>query len=146
MSDLQCAATLLLAVADSVEDAVALARASRDRRVAVLYTADGDPAARVARVVSERLGVPVQQKPELSGSRADDGADSPSLVRACLDEIADAHRGETVLVLGEVDTFGAVMPGGVAAAYGAPDTLRPGALVELHIDADGWTAGQRMRW
>lgn len=100
MTDLQCAATLLLGPAGAVA-------ASLDRltgaRVAHVWC-DGTPeSSAVARRAGQALGVGVTDRPD---------------VAAALDDVADLHRGETVLVVaaGDEDLEG---------------------IVEVLVDADG---------
>jgi hypothetical protein len=58
-------------------------------------------------------------------------------VRAQLEDIADRHRGEAVLVVGEPDVVSAALRGWVAG-WRADATWAPDALVALEADADGW--------
>ena len=123
MSDLQCAATLLLARHGEAstdgdlsprghEQAHALGRSLRDRRLAVVYTSTLAPAVQTAGIVERETGVSVV---------VDAGLDDGSV--AGLEALADQHRGETVLVLS-----------------GAGDEREGCAVVEVSIDADGWAA------
>jgi broad specificity phosphatase PhoE len=123
MSDLQCAATLLLARHGATsaegslsprgrEQAQALALSVRGRRLAVVYTSTSAPAVQTARIVEAGTGVPVVVREDL-GDRS--GTD--------LETLADLHRGETVLVVS-----------------GAGDERTGCAVTEISIDSDGWTA------
>jgi hypothetical protein len=125
LSDLQCAATLLLASVRGEEQARALGTSLLERRVALVYTDGSTTAARTAGLLSERLGVPVRPEPGL----APDG-------RGVLEGLADLHRGETVLVVAETEVIGRVL-GTAGRAIGSADNADD--VVELHIDADGWT-------
>ena len=121
MSDLQCPATLLVTgpgesedgalSAQGREEARTLAGEVRGARLAMIYTSSSTPAAQTADIVAAEVGVPV---------RVHEG-----LRRAELAPLADLHRGETVLVVGE----------------------RPPALgmVEVCVDSDGWTVRPRRR-
>lgn len=85
MSDLQCAATLLLVPPDRIE---ALLPAVSGARIAHVWC-DGSPeAVRAARTAAARLGVRTTERAGID---------------AHLDEVADEHRGETVLVVLERD-------------------------------------------
>ena len=123
MSDLQCAATLLLvrpgdASTDGSlsprgrEQAHVLGRSLLDRRLAVVYTSTFAASVQTAGIVERETGVSVVVHAGL-----DDGS------MAALEALADQHRGETVLVL--------------SGAGGAREGC---AIVEVSIDADGWAA------
>jgi broad specificity phosphatase PhoE len=123
MSDLQCAATLLLArhgeaAADAdltprgQEQAHALGRSLRARRLAVVYTSRQKPAVQTAAIVEGETGAPVVVR---------EGLDDRSVAE--LEALADLHRGETVLVL-----------------TGVGDEQDGCSVVEVSIDADGWAA------
>ena len=123
MSDLQCAATLLLARSGEVsadggltprgrDQAYALGRSLGDRRLAMVYTSGLEPAAQTAAIVHAETGVAVVVR---------DGLDDGSVAE--LEALADLHRGETVLVV-----------------TGARDERDRCTVVEVAIDADGWAA------
>lgn len=120
MSDLQCAATLLVAtLADGDREQVrALARSLVSRRVARVYTGTLPQSIESGAVAADVLGVDRVTIEGLDGawveSRAGRALDDPALEWVL--GIADQHRGETVLVLTD---------GGRAS------------LVELSVDADG---------
>jgi len=116
VSTLQCAATLLLAHPGAPER---LAAAVRGRRVARVW-ADGD----VGDDVAGRLSVGVTALPSA-------GTD----VGAVLDEIADAHPGETVLVLAPEVLVQELPRTCRMRVPVAP--LPPGETVEVLADADG---------
>lgn len=111
MSDLQCAATLLITGAEGV-DADRLADTLRPHHVAAVYASPLADAERVAAVVARRLGVSRHALP--AGGR---GAET-------VEGVADLHRGETVLVVAD----GEQVPG-------VPDE----GLAEVLVDGDGWT-------
>ena len=117
MSDLQCPATFLVL---ATESAASLVPDLRHARVAAVYAvaADVDAAARVAR----EAGVPVRPLEESPGTTYPDG----------LADLADLHRGETVVVV--------LRPGAVSvlAARGGLDPTRNG-VISVVVDADGWT-------
>ncbi len=104
MSDLQCAATLLLVPVDRAEG---LAGTLTHAKVARVWTGTAEHAVRVAELAAAELGVAVTTRSEL---------DDPEQIDLSLSDIADEHRGETVVVLaGDGD-----------------------AVVEVVIDGDGW--------
>ncbi len=132
MSDLQCPATMLFAVPGDVDQARALADELRDRRVAVVYTDDLPASGRAVREVSAALGAPVRSEPDLR-----EGFVAPATV---LEQLADLHRGETVLVFAAAPVLTSAVQslsrGGRSFATRQP--LGPGQVVELRGDADGW--------
>ena len=108
MSDLQCAATLLL-VQHRVSESESrrLGRSLRSARLAAIYTAGSAEATRTAGIVGDETGVRVAVLDQALDRSAE------------LEGIADLHRGETVLVVAPLDLAG-------------------GAVVEVTVDADGW--------
>jgi len=69
------------------------------------------------------------------------GADVIERHRRQLDEIADLHRGETVLVVGHQTALGIVVPTlarDVDPAWARENELSNTECVELERDADGW--------
>jgi 2,3-bisphosphoglycerate-dependent phosphoglycerate mutase len=142
VSDLQCPATLVLAAAGDEEQARALAESLRDRRVAVVYTDDSPATGAAVDAVSAGLGAPVRSEPDLREGFLPPGA--------VLEQLADAHRGETVLVLAAAPVLTAAvgeLPVGAGRSYAARQPLAPGQRAELRADADGWVvdswAGER---
>jgi broad specificity phosphatase PhoE len=131
MSDLQCAATLLLVAHGEDPEARRLGRSLRAARLAAIYAGDGPQVTRTAGLVGAETAAPVTVLPGLG-----DGARLASE----LETIADLHRGETVLV---VSHAGAIRTG-VPPLVGLPDeaaaSLRLGhcTVVEVAADADGW--------
>lgn len=73
---------------------------------------------------------------------AENGASMVARVRAVLEEVADLHRGETVLVVSHGGVMSLVLP---RLAVNLPDDHAAGRSlpscvpVELSADADGWT-------
>lgn len=111
MSDLQCAATLLVTSSDGI-DADRLADTLRPHNVAAVYASPIAQAERAAAVVAQRLGVARRALP--AGGRGHEA----------LEGVADLHRGETVLVVGDAELVPVVPAHGVA---------------EVLVDGDGWT-------
>jgi probable phosphoglycerate mutase len=66
------------------------------------------------------------------------GEDVVARHRAQLDEIADQHNGETVLVVGHQTALGILLP---TLTGGAPTDLDNAASVRLVRDAGAWLAG-----
>lgn len=141
MSDVHCPATLLLTgPGETSSGAVAaltfpgrreardLAAGLVDRRVALVYAGDDLAVVQSAEVVAGALGLHVTVCPTLGTSY--DGRAGV----AELEDIADAHRGETVLVVVRPDVLRSVVPGLVPGAGEAASA----SLVELAVDADGW--------
>ena len=129
MGDLHCPATLLLAAYGDAAQAQALAARLRSRKVALVWSSDVAPARAYAQAVAAALGVGVSVRAEL-------GVPDPDRVRDLLDEIADTHRGETVLVV--TDDAGVRLVTGLLPS--APGLLADGGpLVELTADEHGWS-------
>ncbi len=146
MSSLQCPATLLLASHAEPVDSTGLGPTGRDqaadladrlagRRVCHVWTGPARPAAQTAEIVAERLGVGVTTRDALD-VRPEAGLDVVAPLREVLDEVADAHPGETVLVVGHGDAFRLAVPG-LARMEVSPAPLEPCDVVELEADADG---------
>ena len=126
MSDLQCAATFVLAVAGDEAQARELAADLRFRRIAMVYGGDAAGPERTAGAVADVLGVQMRREALLDGP-------------AVLDGLADQHRGETALVVAEAAVLAALLPSlvpGLPASYGA--ALTAGDVVQMRVDADGW--------
>ena len=127
MSDLQCPARILLIHHDAEVMVGALSRA----RVLHVYSG-ADPA---AAAIAERLAVGLG----VAGTRWAEGTGAPAgscIAREVLEDLADRHRGETVVV---VSHGGAILA--TLAALGWPGLaadLGPGAGVVLERDGDGW--------
>jgi probable phosphoglycerate mutase len=163
MSDLQCAATLLLAGQAEAEEgargrltdrgrrqARALGEGLRDRRVAMVYTGPVPRAMQTAEIAAAVLGVGVRVRSGLRGLRNRDAGEYDA-VRSDLEAVADLFRGECVLVVGHGGAICATVP---RAARNLPShaarerSLRDGEVVEVAVDADGWRvrcwAGERL--
>ena len=117
MSDLQCPATfLVLGTGGAARPAPEL----RQARLAAVYavTPDADVAAWIAR----EAGLPVRPLEESAGTTYPDG----------LADLADLHRGETVVV---------VLPTRAVSALAERGGLDPARnrVIRVAVDADGWT-------
>ena len=137
MSDLQCAATLLLADAG---DGRALGRSLVDRRIAAIYTSPHPAAVRTAETAAAATGAEVSVREDLREPLDESGTEVRARVERELDALADLHRGETVLVVSHTGTLQAgVLPlVGRGSEYAAAHPVPPGAVVEVAADADGW--------
>jgi hypothetical protein len=133
VSDLQCPATLLFAVPGDVEQTRVLAERLHDRRVAVVYTDDLPASGGAVRDVAAALGAPVRSEPDLR-----EGFVTPGTV---MEQLADLHRGETVLVFAAAQVLTSAVQSlspRAARTHAGREPLGPGQIVELRGDADGW--------
>jgi broad specificity phosphatase PhoE len=74
------------------------------------------------------------------------GNDVVARYRACLAEIADEHRGETVLVVGHQTAACIALPSlarGFDLRFADGHRLQPGEFAELVVDSDDWAIA---RW
>lgn len=143
MSDLQCPATFVLVRDGDREPARDVARSLRHRRVAHVYTSDLPTAVTTAAVMAEELDVPVREQAELRelGPDAESDADAVTRLATVLSEIADEHRGETLLVVSHRSILSLALPSlarNVPARYSDARPLPPCGAVEMRVDADGW--------
>ena len=109
MSDLHCAATLLLVPADQAPGVAVRLTAAR---IAHVWSGTEALTSQATEQVAAGLGV---------GTTTRSGLDGPEEFDTVLAEIADEHRGETVVVV-----------------VGAGD-----AVTEVLVDSDGW---ERRAW
>jgi len=140
MSDLQCPATLLIAATEMGPGGVHdLVERVRRRRIAAVYGSQGEAAASAKQAASE-LGLPEPRFPDGLGEPADlvHPAAGRQLVverfAQAINDIADAHRGEAVLVFADDQVMRAAVPG--ATPHVEPDgTVLQVTLME--VDGDG---------
>lgn len=159
MSDLQCAATLLIArhgEAESVsspfddsgggltpagrDQSRELGRSLRDRRVSIIYSSPVASAVQTAEIVADELGVIIRVHEDLREVSGESGEEVVERMRGELDAAADLHRGETVLMVGHAGAICAAVPqlaSNVPEDYTEARPLGHGALVEVAVDADG---------
>jgi probable phosphoglycerate mutase len=163
MSDLQCPATLLIASHGDTEQAVGSFRSDdggaltdngreqvrrlveqvRPRRIAGVYSSTMDLAVDSAELAASALGVSTKVADgleELCPGGEDDRAVVKRFTEA-LDQIADTHRGETVLVFTHVGVMSMVIPRvavNVRNDLAAQQFLPNCVPAEVDIDADGW--------
>lgn len=74
---------------------------------------------------------------------AESGAEIVDRFRAVLDEVADLHRGEAVLVIshgGAIGTAVPVLADNLASSFPRGRPMPNCGVVELEADADGWVA------
>lgn len=192
MSDLQCAATLVVARHGDAEyaeswfsdeggsltaagraQAERLAESLAARRVARVWTSDTSRAVQTAEIVAGRLGVGVLVRKPLREVFLGDLLGKPfdvELIRQVTDhwyagdlrpgfpggetgeevvaryhdqlaEIADQHRGETVLVVTHQTATCIALPAladNLRPSYAREHELGHGQAAELMIDGDGW--------
>jgi len=137
MSDLQCAATLLLTDAGGSRT---LGPSLVDRRLAAIHTSAAPEAVRTAEAVAAVTGAAISVSADLREPGDEPDAEVRARVARELGAIADLHRGETVLVVSHTRTLQAgVLPlVGLGEEYAAAHPVPPGAVVEVAVDADGW--------
>ena len=170
MSDVQCPATLLIArhgeaTAQGVlsEEGGWLSDKGREqvrhlveqvglRRIAAVYCSTTDPAVQSAELAASALGVRLVVSDGLhglslqgdlgaAGPGAEDGQAVVKRFAGAIEEIADTHRGETVLVFTHGGVISLVIPRlsvNVRNDLGAQRVLPHCAPVEVEVDADGW--------
>lgn len=156
MSDLQCAATLLVCCAGEAEydgGAPSLTLAGRNRarelgqslrstRIAMVYSSGLPSAVQTAELAAAAGGAVVRVRDGLR-EPADD--ESPERVRTRIAEelqgIVDQHRGETVLVVSDSGAVPSVVPllaRNLPDDFGAAHQPGPCAVTEVAVDGDGW--------
>jgi broad specificity phosphatase PhoE len=148
VSDLQCAATLLLARHAETEHespagrehALALGRSLVDRRLAVIYCSALARAVQTAEIVAEVTGAGVVVREDLREVGGESGAEIRARVERELSSIADQHRGETVLVVMHTGTLQTGVPPlvGLGDEFAASHPVPHCAVVEVAVDGDGW--------
>jgi Histidine phosphatase superfamily (branch 1) len=153
MSDLQCPATFLVVrVGDTPgegwrREVAELVERLRDRRVAAVYGGRTAQADAVAAGLADGLGLAARRLgalPTSPAEAADGSVAAPTAAVRCrrvLEDLADLHRGETVLVVDDGQVLDrALEPLARRAAGEAPTrpALTPYQLVTLQVDGDGW--------
>ena len=149
MSDLQCAATLLIARHGDVEPendrrsdagggltpsarelARTLGRSLAAARVAVVYTSPLSPAVETAQVIATETGAGVVVREGLQEGSAGD----------VLSELADLHRGETVVTVLDIGAIRTTVPAltGLPDAFASTHPVPYASVIEVAIDGDGW--------
>jgi probable phosphoglycerate mutase len=164
VSDLQCAATLVIARhgeaeydADAWPDAggsltelgrrqaQALAESLRDRRIAVVWCSDLARAVQTAEIAAAVLGVGVRVRSQLreyTVGRPDETVeDLYARVSGELQALADQSRGETALVISHGGAIEYTIPrlaSNAGADFVVGEPFGNCATCELTADADGW--------
>ncbi len=141
MSDLQCPATFLVVRVDRLGEGwrgqvAGLAEQLRDRRLAAVYGGTTAPAVAVSAALADGLGVPSHPLAETPGGPSDGTA--VARCRAALEELADLHRGETVLVVDDGQVLGPALTPLVRRGLGTGPSRTPYRPVTLEVDGDGW--------
>jgi hypothetical protein len=144
MSDLQCPATFLVVRVNTLGegwsgDVAGLAERLRDRRVAAVYGGTTASALAVSAALADGLGVPshtLAVPPTPPGGPADGTA--VVRYRAVLEELADLHRGETVLVVDDGQVLEPALTPLVRRGLGEGPPRPPYRPVTLEVDGDGW--------
>lgn len=140
MSDLQCAATLLICGAGDAEDtgltlaararARELGRSLRSARVSMVYCSALPAAVQTAELAAADGGLVVRVRDGLRQLGAEE-----------LQGIVDQHRGETVLVVSDAAAVATVVPPlakNLPDDYGAGHDNPPCTVTEVAVDGDGW--------
>lgn len=138
MADLQCPARLFVARGVEEPEASRLGDRLAGERIAHVYTSPRAVAVQAAGLVAARFGTGVTVREELVEASAGGESEGEVLVRfsSVLEEIADAHRGEAVLVLSHASVMDTVLP----ALVGRTGRGTGAEVVHLERDADGWVA------
>ena len=161
MSDLQCPARVYLARhAEAAYDAPggggpadgplsprgegqarALGEELRGARIARVYASTMPRATRTGSLAAAALGVEVEELEalvEIGAVPDESAADVVSRMIAALEEIADQHRGEAVLVVGHLAAIGLTLPHLLNGSETPAPGLDAGDWIALEGDADGW--------
>ena len=141
MSDLQCPATMLIARHGDADQVRVLVEQVRPRRVAAVYSSRMDRAVESAELAASELGV---RSAAVDGLQESSGELAVAVLKRftkAIEEIADVHRGETVLVFTHSGAMSLVIPRlsvnmrNDTAAQRIPHHCAP---VEVEVNADGW--------
>lgn len=142
MSDLQCAARLLISRPGEPTQAHALGGSLSAARVSTIYCSSEANAVRTAEIVASRLGVAVRVRDNL---RERSGVEPDEEVRRRIAEelemIVDLHRGETILVVSHDRAIRTAVPAlvrNVTDDYGTTHEVESCGVVEVDADSDGW--------
>ena len=150
MSDLQCPATFLIALPDEGRGQVhRLVEQVRPRRVAAVYSGPMAQAVESAGLAASELGLTPVVVEALDETLAGDleamdesAAGDPAEVRFrdAVEDLADVHRGETVLLLVHGEALAWVRRISVnGPSSSARQVLLPRCVpAEVEVDADGW--------
>ena len=143
MSDLQCAAIMLIARHGEAEQAVDGVLSGRDVSLTDKGRAQGHHLVgqvrprRVAAVYSSRIDTVVESAGDLEAASLHD----ERRFAEAIGEIADVHRGETVLVFSHGGAMSPAIPRlsvNVGNNLAGQGFLPNCAVAEVEVDADGW--------
>ena len=98
-------------------------------------------AARTAAVAAGALAVEVDEVEalvEVGALPEETAGDVVTRMLGALEDIADRHRGEAVLVVGHLAAIGLTLPHLLDGSASPDPGLDPGAWLALEGDADGW--------
>jgi hypothetical protein len=146
VSDLQCPATLVFVFpaggSDAGNEAGELVASLRRRRCAAVYVAESAAAGDAGEALADGLGLAVRSDVRLH-ERHDEEQDADVVARVCqvLGEVADEHRGETVVLVAPAALLQRALPTlavNVAPLYGERHPLAAGEAAEMRVDGDGW--------
>jgi broad specificity phosphatase PhoE len=158
MSDLQCPATLLIASSDAdqteyralSDDAGSLTDEGRarvrhlveqlrSRQIAEVCCSSTEPAVQLAELAASELGVKASITDGLQEPSSREGGDAVvSRFQGALQEIADTHRGERVLVFTHVEVMSLMFPRlAVEVCNAAAQQRFPPNYLAVEVDADG---------
>ena len=141
MSDLQCPVTILLVPSLDADRGRVLAERLADRRLAHVWTSTQAGSLQTARIVAARYRLMMTIRAELDELDPDRIASAEfgrgPLARAgdVLTELADLHRGETVLVVSHPGWLNLVVP---ALPRLRVEPVAEPSLIEVIADADDW--------
>jgi broad specificity phosphatase PhoE len=164
MSDLQCAATIVVARHGEAEydldawpdaggsltalgrrQARSLAESLRDRRISMIWSSDLARAVQTAEIAGGILGLGVQVRTPLRefgvGRPQESVADLVARVARELEALADLCRGETALAIshgGAIEHTVPQMAANLGPDFDSGEPFANGATCELSADADGW--------
>jgi probable phosphoglycerate mutase len=115
----------------------------RPRRIAGVYSSTMDQGVRSAELAASALGVPSVVADGLQEFRpgGEDGRAVVERFTEAIDQIADTHRGETVLVFTHRRVMSSVIPRvavNMRNDLASQHLLSSCVAAEVHVDADGW--------
>lgn len=147
MSSLQCPATLLLVAcpdpatpepASGPTPTEELAARVARRRVAAVWSGTSTSALRAGEELATSLGCSLSVRSNLDPLHPEDVVgEAATRLREVLQEVADLHRGETVLIVSHADLLTQTLPRFVRTPPHAT-SIPPAGVVELEVDDEWW--------